>query len=68
MGGRTLSVTDAATTLPEADSTVAVESGLTEADRLVLYLPPLQLLAYHRAMAKGLDPDGPRNLTAVVTL
>ncbi len=34
----------------------------------VLYLPPLQLLAYHRAAAKGLDPDNPRYLTAVVTL
>ncbi len=34
----------------------------------VLYLPPLQLLAYHRAMVKGLDPDNPRNLTTVVYL
>jgi len=43
-------------------------SGLPTADRLVLYLPVLQLLAFERALAKGLDPDGPRNLTAVVTL
>ena len=34
----------------------------------IIYLPPLQLLAYYRAMAKGLDPDAPRNLTAVITL
>jgi glucosamine--fructose-6-phosphate aminotransferase (isomerizing) len=34
----------------------------------VLYLPPLQLLAYHRAASKGLDPDNPRHLDAVVTL
>lgn len=34
----------------------------------LLYLPPLQLLAYYRAMAKGLDPDNPRHLTAVVYL
>lgn len=34
----------------------------------VLYLPPLQLLAYHRGMAKGLDPDHPRNLTFAVEL
>jgi glucosamine--fructose-6-phosphate aminotransferase (isomerizing) len=34
----------------------------------VLYLPPLQLLAYHRAIAKGLDPDNPRHLEAVVSL
>lgn len=34
----------------------------------VLYLPPLQLLAYYRAMKKGLNPDNPRNLEAVVYL
>jgi glutamine---fructose-6-phosphate transaminase (isomerizing) len=34
----------------------------------LLYLPALQLLAYHRARAKGLDPDQPRNLDAVVVL
>jgi glucosamine--fructose-6-phosphate aminotransferase (isomerizing) len=34
----------------------------------VLYLPPLQLLAYHRAVSKGLDPDKPRNLQAVIYL
>lgn len=33
-----------------------------------LYLPPLQLLAYHRAISQGLDPDNPRNLEAVVSL
>lgn len=34
----------------------------------VLYLPPLQLLGYYRARAKGLDPDNPRNLTQVIYL
>lgn len=34
----------------------------------VLYLPALQLLAYHRAVSKGLDPDAPRNLQAVIHL
>ncbi|MCB8979787.1 MAG: SIS domain-containing protein [Ardenticatenaceae bacterium] len=49
-------------------------SGISLPDNLpvwaypVLYLPPLQLLAYHRSIAKGLDPDNPRNLTAVVYL
>jgi len=43
-------------------------SGLPEADRLVLYLPVLQLIAYHRSIAKGLDPDQPRNLTAAILL
>jgi glucosamine--fructose-6-phosphate aminotransferase (isomerizing) len=36
--------------------------------RAVLYLPVLQLLAWHRSLAKGLNPDQPNNLTAVVTL
>jgi glucosamine--fructose-6-phosphate aminotransferase (isomerizing) len=34
----------------------------------VLYLPPLQLLAYYRTITKQLDPDNPRHLQAVVTL
>lgn len=29
---------------------------------------PLQLLAYHLSVAKGLDPDFPRNLAKVVTV
>jgi glutamine---fructose-6-phosphate transaminase (isomerizing) len=34
----------------------------------ILYLPTLQLMAYHRSVSKGLDPDNPRNLSAVVYL
>lgn len=34
----------------------------------VLYLPPLQWLAYRRGVVKGLDPDHPRNLTFAVEL
>ena len=34
----------------------------------VLYLPSLQLLAYYRAVSKGLDPDSPRHLQAVIFL
>jgi glucosamine--fructose-6-phosphate aminotransferase (isomerizing) len=36
--------------------------------RSILYLPALQLVAYYRALALGLDPDQPRNLTQVVEL
>ena len=61
MGGHTLS-------LGEADADVNFESGLPEEIRNVLYLPVLQLMAYRRAIAKGLDPDSPRNLSAVVHL
>jgi len=34
----------------------------------VLYLPVLQLLAYHRAIFNGCDPDQPQNLSAVISL
>lgn len=61
LGARTLS-------LGEQDADVSFASGLPEAVRNVLYLPALQLLAYHRAIAKGLNPDKPTNLDAVVVL
>ena len=34
----------------------------------LLSILPLQLLAYHLSLAKGLDPDFPRNLAKVVTV
>jgi glucosamine--fructose-6-phosphate aminotransferase (isomerizing) len=61
LGGRVLS-------LGESDADVTFASQLPENVRNVLYLPVLQLMAYHRAMAKGLDPDKPTNLDAVVEL
>ena len=36
--------------------------------RPVLYLPVLQLLAYHRAIHNSCDPDQPQNLSAVISL
>jgi glucosamine--fructose-6-phosphate aminotransferase (isomerizing) len=47
---------------------VAFHSGLPEPVRNVLYLPVLQLTAYYRSLAKGLNPDRPHNLDAVVKL
>jgi glutamine---fructose-6-phosphate transaminase (isomerizing) len=47
---------------------IELRSGLNEVARTPLYMPPLQHLAYHRAVAKGFDPDHPHNLTAVVSL
>ncbi len=61
LGGQILS-------LGESDADVAFESHLQEEVRNVLYLPVLQLMAFHRAKAKGLDPDNPRNLSAVIQL
>ncbi len=67
LGARTLALAEEGEAAL-ADDVLRFASGLAEADRLVLYLPALQLLAYHRAIANGQDPDNPHNLTAVVTL
>jgi glucosamine--fructose-6-phosphate aminotransferase (isomerizing) len=52
----------------ESGVEVEFRSGLSEAARGVLYLPFAQLIGFERSMAKGLDPDRPHNLTAVVNL
>ncbi len=54
--------------LGEVDTNVTFRSGLSEPIQSVLYLPVLQLLAYERSLSKGLNPDLPQNLTAVVYL
>ena len=51
-----------------ADSAVQLPEGVADVARCVLYLPAVQLLAYHRSVLLGLDPDAPRNLGHVVVL
>jgi glucosamine--fructose-6-phosphate aminotransferase (isomerizing) len=68
LGARTLAVAEDNAGLADATYRVALDSGLSEDERLILNLPLLQLVAYHRSIAKGLDPDRPRNLTAAVVL
>ncbi len=71
LGGHILALAeDARVCAPLQDdaNAIALRSGLDELARLPLMLPPLQHLAYHRAVAKGFDPDHPHNLTAVVSL
>lgn len=51
-----------------ADELVELGSGLPDELRAPLTLPILQLLAYYRALENGLNPDEPKNLTAVVRL
>ncbi len=55
-------------TLAESDADIAFHSHLPEQVRSVLYLPVMQLIAFYRSMAKGLNPDSPKNLTAVIKL
>ncbi|HWQ47254.1 MAG TPA: SIS domain-containing protein [Longilinea sp.] len=54
--------------LAEKDASVEFSSSVPESMRNVLYLPICQLFAYSRSMHKGLNPDAPNNLTAVVKL
>jgi glucosamine--fructose-6-phosphate aminotransferase (isomerizing) len=50
------------------DASVQLPAGLADIARGVLYMPALQLLAFHRATARDLDPDRPRHLAHVVLL
>jgi glucosamine--fructose-6-phosphate aminotransferase (isomerizing) len=70
LGAQTLAVVEDRSALADwhPDHLVELQSGLDEWSRGALYLPPLQRLAYHRAVAKGLNPDQPTHLTAVVEL
>lgn len=61
LGGRVL-------TLAENESEVRFASGIDEAIVNILYLPAGQLIAFERALAKGLNPDRPNHLDTVVRL
>lgn len=52
----------------EADLFIPVQTEAKAPNQLVLYLPFLQMLAYYRALALGLNPDEPRHLSQVVKL
>ena len=67
LGARTLALAESADQ-SDMDHLVCFDSGLPELAREVLYLPVLQLLTYYRAVAKGLNPDRPTHLDAVVRL
>lgn len=54
--------------LGEKEAEIEFESGVPEDVRGVLNLPVLQLMAFYRSVAKGLDPDRPNHLNAVVQL
>jgi glucosamine--fructose-6-phosphate aminotransferase (isomerizing) len=56
------------TAIGESEADVCFESHIPESVRCVLYLPVIQLMAFYRSLAKGLNPDRPTNLTAVVKL
>jgi len=67
-GGPTYVVTHPGPPLPVAvDGVIEVPKSEPELDALLLNVP-LQLLAYHVALAKGRDIDQPRNLAKSVTV
>ncbi len=70
LGGRTLAMCESrgAHDWSGVDTVVELHSGLDEWQRPVLCLPFIQWLAFHRALAKGVDPDNPQNLTQVIVL
>lgn len=51
-----------------ADYQISVPRGLGDIFNPFLYMPLLQLLAFYKAISKKINPDNPKNLTAVVTL
>jgi len=57
-----------ALTIGTPDADVALPPELAEPASIVLSLLPGQWLAFERALAKGLDPDRPTHLDAVVRL
>ncbi len=67
LGARTIVLGERVEKIGEG-AAISFESELPEQVRDVLYLPFLQILAFERAIAKGLDPDHPRHLDAVVEL
>jgi len=67
LGAKTLILAEQES-LAKADYVIPLSSGLPEELRGVLYLPAVQLLAYERSLSKGLNPDSPTHLDAVVRL
>ena len=51
-----------------ADDYVEAPKGIAEVLSPILFVVPLQLLAYYMALEKGYDPDMPRNLAKCVTV
>ncbi|RJP62790.1 MAG: SIS domain-containing protein [Ignavibacteriales bacterium] len=50
----------------KADFKIEIPKGYSDLMKPFFYLPLLQLLGYYRAVAKGINPDSPKNLTQVV--
>ncbi|MEO0563549.1 MAG: SIS domain-containing protein [Chloroflexota bacterium] len=68
MGARILAVVPGEVGGGEFNATVTLPPDLSDIERVPLHLPVIQMLAYYRTLAKGLNPDTPANLNMVVHL
>lgn len=70
LGGATLAIANKLDSRAHGAADLAVEFSLDvpEVARLAAYLFPTQLLGLYTGLAKGADPDQPRNLSRVVLL
>jgi glucosamine--fructose-6-phosphate aminotransferase (isomerizing) len=69
LGARVLMISEKS--YPDLESIgdlILLNTGLPGWAHAQSYLPVLQLFAYYRSVSKGLDPDKPNNLEAVVRL
>ena len=52
----------------KSDDLFTIDNDVNEVIAPLVYIVPLQLLAYYVAVEKGLDPDKPKNLAKCVTV
>jgi glucosamine--fructose-6-phosphate aminotransferase (isomerizing) len=68
-GARVLAIANGTADLDAVtDACFDLQTGSPSRAQAVLYLPMLQLLAYYRAMGRGLNPDRPRNVAMAIRL
>ncbi len=67
-GGLILSLTDDEGVKRESDLTIPLPEGIPEHLYPFALVIPLQLLAYHTSVLRGINPDRPRNLAKSVTV
>jgi glutamine---fructose-6-phosphate transaminase (isomerizing) len=67
-GATVLAVTPTSLPAESADHQIVLPGGFSDVERGPLYLPVLHLIIYYHTVQKGLNPDLPHNLTAVINL
>ena len=67
-GGLIVSVTDDEEVRKESDLTIPLPEGMDPLLYPFALIVPLQLLAYHVSVLRGINPDRPRNLAKSVTV